>query len=265
MENENSAKELEVADPIEVEEETTELDSEEQVFTDTSDNEGVDDQENLEDTSNNEESKKKKPDVVKIQSKEDRTKHAQERRKKEEYEKALQESYKKGRLEAYKGRMNPYTQTIIQDDVDVEVYESMCKLESEGKDPITDYAMYAADKRREEARERERQTEIETKAKKDVEDFVNKYPKIDLNNLLSDPIFKDYIEGKTKSLVELYENFSELKNKFRTESIKQAEQTIANSISTPGSLNNQASNTIDYEKMSREDFLKEIERVKNGE
>lgn len=262
MENENSVKELEVAEPIDVEGESTEIDSDEDVeFTDTSSND-----ENSGDTedNNNSESNEEKTSTKKEQSKEERANFAQKRREKEEREKAIQEAYKKGRIEAFKGRMNPFTNTIMQDEADIEIYEAMCKLESEGKDPIADYANYTADKRREESRERERQKEIEEKAKKDVEDFVDKYPKVNLSELLEDPIFKDYIEGKSKPLVELYDNFVELKNKFRSESIKQAEQTIANTISTPGSLNNQSSNTIDYASMSREEFLKEVERVKNG-
>ena len=262
MTNEDSAKELEVADPIEVEEESTITNSdEEMVFTDTSSNNESSDNTEEDNTSDSEENTTTK----KEQSKEERANYAQKRREKEEREKAIQDAYKKGRLEAFKGRMNPFTNTVMQDETDIEIYENMCKLESEGKDPIVDYAMYTADKKREETRERERQNEIEQKAKKDVEDFINKYPKINLGELLEDAVFKDYIEGKTKPLVELYDNFIELKNKFRTESIKQAEQTIANSISTPGSLNNQSSNIVDYASMSREEFLKEVERVKNGE
>ena len=266
MENENSAKELGVAAPIEAEEESAINDSnEEMTFTDTSNN--IDDS-NENETQSNEissEVESSKKDNKSIQTKEERATFAQKRREREEREKAIQDAYKKGRLEAFKGRVNPFTQTVMQDEADIEVYEAMCKLEAEGKDPISDYAIYAADKRREESREKERQKEIEENAKKDVEDFINKYPKVDLNELLADPLFKDYIEGKSKSLVELYDNFNELKSKFRAESIKQAEQTIANAISTPGSLNNYSSNTIDYASMSREEFLKEVERVKNGD
>ena len=47
--------------------------------------------------------------------------------------------------------------------------------------------------------------------------------------------------------------------------MKQAENAIANTISTPGSLSKQSTNVIDYETMSREEFLKELAKAKNGE
>ena len=161
--------------------------------------------------------------------------------------------------------MNPFTNQIIEDSKDVEVYENMYKLSQDGKDPIADYAGYIAQKEREKERESARQKEIEEKASKDLEEFTSKYPNVNLNDLFNDENFSDYMEGKNKSITEIYERYTKLKNSFRTESINQAKQTIANSKATPGSLNNISDSDIDYEKMSREDFLKEVERVKNGQ
>ena len=161
--------------------------------------------------------------------------------------------------------MNPFTNQIIEDSKDVEVYENMYKLSQDGKDPIADYAGYIAQKEREKERESARQKEIEEKASKDLEEFTAKYPNVNLNDLFNDENFSDYMEGKNKSITEIYERYTKLKNSFRTESINQAKQTIANSKATPGSLNNISDSDIDYEKMSREDFLKEVERVKNGQ
>ena len=161
--------------------------------------------------------------------------------------------------------MNPFTNQIIEDSKDVEVYENMYKLSQDGKDPIADYAGYIAQKEREKERESARQKELEEKASKDLEEFTAKYPNVNLNDLFNDENFSDYMEGKNKSITEIYERYTKLKNSFRTESINQAKQTIANSKATPGSLNNISDSDIDYEKMSREDFLKEVERVKNGQ
>lgn len=264
MENE-SEKELEVAEPIEVEEEATdELDETnsseiEEEFTDTKVN--TNNQSSDEEESNIDNSSEQKQ----VQSKDERAKYAQARRTKEKEDKRIQEAYEKGKLEAFKGKMNPFTNQIIEDSKDVEVYENMYKLSQDGKDPIADYAGYIAQKEREKERESARQKEIEEKASKDLEEFTAKYPNVNLNDLFNDENFSDYMEGKNKSITEIYERYTKLKNSFRTESINQAKQTIANSKATPGSLNNISDSDIDYEKMSREDFLKEVERVKNGQ
>lgn len=263
MENE-SVKELDVAEPIEVEEESTnELDNSnsnevEEEFTDTTVN--TDNQQTDEKILKNDDSSEQKH----VQSKDERAKYAQARRTKEKEDKRIQEAYQKGKLEAFKGKMNPFTNQIIEDSKDVEVYENMYKLSQEGKDPIADYAGYIAQKEREKERESARQKEIEEKASKDLEEFTSKYPNVNLNDLFNDENFSDYMEGKNKSITEIYEKYTKLKNSFRTESINQAKQAIANTKATPGSLNNISDNNIDYEKMSREDFLKEVERVKNG-
>ena len=262
---EDSAKNLEVAEPNEVEEVSTVEESEEVEFTDSSNNDGnsniVD--EGTEELKDNESDSNEK--VKQTQTKEENAKFAKQRREKEERDKEIQDAYKKGRLEALKGKMNPFTNTPIKDEADIEMYEAMCKLEAEGKDAISDYAEYIANEKREKAKRDQRDQEIQEQAKKDVEEFNLKYPKINLTELLEDETFKDYCEGKNKSLVTLYDNFLKLQNKFRTDSMKQAENAIANTISTPGSLNNQSTNTVDYASMSREEFLKVVEQVKNGE
>lgn len=255
--NQESEKELEVADPIETEEEAV-IENDEAVI-----NEGEDTPE-FTDTSAKEEDIEEEP-VKETQSKEERAKFANIRRQKEAEDKKIEEAYQKGKNEAFIGKTNPFTNTVIKDYKDVEVYENMYKLAQEDKDPVADYASYIAEKERERDQEEKKQRELEEKASKDIEEFVSKYPNIDLNNLFNDSAFNDYMDGKNKSITEIYEGYIKLKNSFRTESINQAKQTIANSQATPGSLNSISDTTVDYEKMSREDFLKEVERIKNGE
>lgn len=258
-----SEKELDVAEPTEVEEEaadtTTENEEGENDVT-------FDDSESNQESENSEEEEKPSS---KGQSSEDNSKYAAARRKaEEEFESKARsreaEAYKRGRLDAYKGKINPYTNTEIKDITDVEVYEDMYKLSEEGKDPLKDYASYAADKRREEARLKQEQQEKETKAQQEIEDFSKKYPDVNISSLFKDEVFKDYADGKNKSLIDVYESFNKLKNSFRNQGIKTAKKTIANSISSPGSLGNSSDNFVDYENMSREEFLKEVEKVKEG-
>lgn len=258
--NQESEKELEVAEPIieevdETEETLEEDDNVELDFIDTSTNQSETNIEVENNKMNNNQS----------QSLEERAKNAQIRRDREKEDKIRQEAYRKGKFEAFKGKINPYTNTVIEDEKDVEVYENMYKLSEEGKDPVADYAMYIAEKERQEEEEKRKQEEIQEKASKDIEEFQFKYPNVDLTELFENTVFMDYLEGKTKSLSEIYEGFQKMKNSFRTESINQAKVTIANSMATPGSLNGVSDDAIDYEKMSREDFLKEVERIKNGE
>lgn len=266
---EESEKKLDVAEPTTDEvEETTTVPEEK---TETNDNveftDGLIEEPN--EDSNNAETETNDVKVEK-QSKEDNSNYAAIRRKAEadaelKSQTKVKEAYEKGRLEAYIGKINPYTNTEIKDKVDVQVYENMYVLEKLGKDPIADYSNYIADKQREDERTKEENQKLQDEAQKDIADFAEKYPDINLSELLENETFKDYIEGKRKPLVTLYENYKKMENSFRNKAIDVAKQTIANSQATPGSLNSEASVTIDYSKMSDEEFEKVAKRVIDGD
>ena len=73
------------------------------------------------------------------------------------------------------------------------------------------------------------------------------------------------MEGKNKSLVEVYESFNKLKNQFRTSAIDVAKQTIANANASPGSLGSGSEMTISYDNMSSEEFNKIVQGVIDGD
>ena len=265
---EDSEKKLDAAEPTaEVVEETTEVDEtpQEEVpeFTDTSEEQNTEqeDNSNPEDNSN-EESK---------QSSEENAKYASIRRKAEEdaqkkIKEAETKAYEKGRLEAYKGKINPYTNKPIIDSSDIEVYEMMYKLEQEGKDPINDLPNALSDRRREEQKAIAEERDRNEKARKELEDFREKYPDVNVQELLNDSFFNDYISGKTKSLTELYEGFNNFKNAFRNSAVNVAKQTIANSQSSPGSLSSGSKEPpLDFSTMSSEEFQKYLQKAKDGE
>lgn len=259
-----SEKELEVAEPvIEVE---TDVAEEEQapVFTESgeeAETETVEESQVVDDQNDQKEYSPLAP-----QSKEENAKYAQARRKAEaELEQKVQKAYEKGKLEAFQGKVNPFTNTLIQDYADVEMYETMLELAEKGKDPINDLHSELANKIREKDRIKQEEQVQKEKAAKEIEDFQAKYPNIDLSELLNDPVFSDYAEGKNRSILETYESFTKLKNSFRTKAVDTAKQTIANAISSPGSLGSTADQVVDYSNMSREEFLKIVEKVKNGE
>lgn len=268
---EDSEKMLEVAEPTDgaveetsgVAEETTETNSETLEFTDSNN-----EQDN---TSKNEEvaeqaEEKSEQKVTKPQTEEENAKYAQARRKAEaEFKKKEEEAYKRGKFEAFKGKINPYTNTEITDENDFEVYEEMCEIARKGGDPVADFIQYTTDKKREEKKALEEKEKINEEAKKDIEEFTIKYPNVDLTELLSDEDFKDYIDGKRKPLVQLYENYKKLENKFRNNGIDIAKKTIANSNATPGSLNGGGEQVVDYANMSDAEFERILNGVKNGE
>ena len=259
---EDSEKNLEVAEPsAEVTKEVTEVaetPQEENVpeFTDSTE------EETKEENSNEEEGK---------QSAEENSKYAAIRRKAEEdakkrIEEAETKAYEKGRLEAYKGKINPYTNKPITDSSDVEVYEMMYKLEQEGKDPINDLPNALSDRKREEQKALTEERERQSKARQEIEEFTTKYPDVNVQELLNDSFFNDYISGKNKSLTDLYEGFNNFKNAFRNSAVNVAKQTIANSQSSPGSLSSSGEEPIiDFNTMSSEEFQKYVQKAKDGE
>ena len=255
---EDSEKILDVAEPVEeVAEETTIVDENTQEETSE---EFAEQEVTVEETDKSNETETEK----KVQTDEENANYAQIRRKAEEdankkIEEAKAKAYEEGKLAVYKGKINPYTNRPITDLADAEMYETMYQLEQDGKDPINDLPDALLNKRKEEKKN------LEEKTKKEVDEFVEKYPNVDLKELLDDSFFNDYIRGKNNSLTELYEGFNNFKNAFRNSAIEVAKQTIANAQATPGSLKGDSDNTIDYSNMSDEEFEIMIQKAKDGE
>lgn len=258
---EDSEKMLEVAEPTMEETETTVTVPEENAETNETSFEFTEKPEVTET-----QVEETKEEVKEVQSKEENSKYAQARRKAEaEMEAKVKEAYQKGRMESFIGKLNPYTNTVINDETDIQVYENMYALEKQGKDPVADYASYVADKQRQEKKEKEEKEKLQKEAEDDIAEFTEKYPDVNLNELLENETFKDYIEGKRKSLTTLYENYKKMENSFRNKAVDVAKQTIANSQATPGSLNSGAEVNVDYSTMSDSEFERILNAVKNGE
>ena len=268
---EESEKTLDVAEPTaEVTEEVTEVaetpQDEAPEFTDS-----TKEQQNPSDDNSKEDAEESSNEESTEQSAEENAKYASIRRKAEEdAQKKIQEAetraYEKGRLEAYKGKINPYTNKPIVDSSDIEIYEMMYKLEQDGKDPINDLPDALSNRRREEQKALAEEKERNEKARQEIDDFEKKYPDVNLQELLNDSFFNDYISGKNKSLVDLYEGFNNFKNAFRNSAVNAAKQTIANSQSSPGSLSSGSEEPpVDFNTMSSEEFQKYVQKAKDGE
>lgn len=263
---EDSEKTLEIADPVESEnisntQEQENLDNEPSEDVEFEDYNGSNDTEE-----NSDEELSNSSIVKKTQTDEENAKYAAKRREHEQDIKfKIDEAYKKGQLAAYKGKINPYTKTEIKDEYDIRVYENMYELDKAGKNPVEDYASYIADKEREEELRKIKEEELQSKARKDIEDFQAEYPNVDLQELLEDEMFKDYLEGKNKPLKEIYSSYVKMQNQFRNSAINVAKQTIANSNATPGSLSGGSELKMNYETMSSEEFNKYVQKVINGD
>ena len=147
---EESAKTLDVAEPIESDDEVLDTQEEQQNSTNSEEVEMEFDESTESEESNDSNETNKENTEKNVQSSEENAKYAAMRREKEmNYKYKIDEAYKKGQLDAYKGKINPYTQTEIKDVHDIKVYQNMYNLDKEGKNPIEDYASYIADKERE--------------------------------------------------------------------------------------------------------------------
>lgn len=152
------------------------------------------------------------PKETKIpQSKEQNSIFARQRREKEEAER-LAKAKEEARIQAVidtLGGINPFTNEKMVDAEDVEEYLLMKKIESDGNDPLEKYPSELKNQKREQEKAEAAKRAEQEAAKKDIEDFMSKYPNVTLQDLEKDEAFNSYVEGKLgkKSLSELYASY----------------------------------------------------------
>ena len=213
-----------------------------------------------------EEPKKEAKEEKKEQSKETNAEFARIRRERE-----LQEKIKKAKEEAIieaLGGINPYTQQEIKDSYDIQEYLNMKAIEKEGGDPLTDYASYQKEKLRREEEQRKQDLWFE----KDREDFLEKYPNVDIQSLFADEAFikfSSYKVGNTP-MSKIYEDFIEITSAFEERASKKAQQMVANANSSTGSLkSNQSNQDVIYTReqvaqMTQEEVSKNYEKIRKS-
>lgn len=197
---------------------------------------------------------------------------AQKRREREAREAAIrkqieEDAYRKGIIDAV-GKENPYTGEAIIDKSDVEEYLTMRELEKAGKDPIADYHKALREKRKAQA-DAEKQEETRVK---EVSEFVESFPDVNLTELLSDPAFGKFAGKRVQheSLTNVYRDYLSFMGEVKADTEKKAQvkarQAAAKAKSTPGSLtgNGGSSPKKSYDDMSDEEFEREIAKAKAG-
>jgi hypothetical protein len=194
-----------------------------------------------------------------------RLRREREEREREEREARIRKQAKlEGELEASK--VNTYTNEPIEDEYDLKIFKLQKELEKEGKDPISDLPKKLAEMERSASREAKKKKEAEEEVNKviddDIKDFKSKYPNVDLVELLKDPDFKDYTDGRLgikggMSLATIYDNF----NKFKAKYSKSEEKEEDAEKATPPSPNGgRKSKKLTYSEMSKEEKIKELKR-----
>ena len=186
--------------------------------------------------------------------------------RKEAYEKGLAQ----GKVESYIGKQNPYTGQVINDDYDVQEYLDMYKLDSEGKDPISDYRELQKQKAREEAK---KQIELDEKKKQDkwyeddTKNFVDSYSVEKLQELTKDEDFNLFAKGKIGKvpLSDIYDDYQKLISKYEKKSVETAKQIIANNSTTPGAIEEQEAKEFNWNSMSSAKFEEYLRKAKDGD
>lgn len=174
--------------------------------------------------------------------------------RREAYERGIRE----GRVAAFSGKKNEYTGQPIKDEYDLEVYETMRKIEEKGGDPVADFASEMAERRRQEAQKANERKETEQKYQTELVEFAKEIPDVDLKVLFNDPKFRTFARGKlgVMSLKEVYADYSTLTATAENDAELKAKRIVAKQKASPGSLTGKgAPKSINeqelYEKMLR--------------
>lgn len=232
---------------------------------DEDDDADEDEEEDEDEDEDDEKSKKSKEE----QDKAERARQAEARRKREAKEREAREkeierkAYLKGKLEATK--VNTFTEEPIEDEYDLFIFETQKQLEKEGKDPISDLPKRLADINRQSAKkateEADKKRQLDEQIDKEFSEFKDKYPSVKIPELLADPDFKDYADGRLgkggKTLTQLYESFQNLKKKFGG---SEEEEEDDGKKSPPSPNGGRKTTKTSYSKMSREAKIKELRR-----
>lgn len=204
------------------------------------------------------------------QDKNERARQAKARREREAKEREAREkqirdeAYLKGKLDSTK--VNTFTEEPIEDEYDLFIFETQKQLEKEGKDPISDLPKRLAEINRKNAKEAsEKESEknkLNEQIDKEFTEFRGKYPTIKISELLQDPDFKDYADGRLgkggKTLTQLYENFLKLKEKFGGKNEKEEEDDGKRGAPSP--TGGRKPSKTSYSGMSKEQKIKELRR-----
>lgn len=172
--------------------------------------------------------------------------------RREAYERGIRE----GRVAAFSGKKNEYTGQPIKDEYDLEVYETMRKIEEKGGDPVADFASEMAERRRQEAQKANERVQTEQKYQTELVEFAKEMPDVDLKVLFNDPKFRTFARGKlgVMSLKEVYADYSTLTASAENDAEIKAKRIVAKQKASPGALGAGAPAEKSIENLSDDEF-----------
>lgn len=172
--------------------------------------------------------------------------------RREAYERGIRE----GRVAAFSGKKNEYTGQPIKDEYDLEVYETMRKIEEKGGDPVADFASEMAERRRQEAMKANERVQTEQKYQTELVEFAKEMPDVDLKVLFNDPKFRTFARGKlgVMSLKEVYADYSTLTATAENDAEMKAKRIVAKQKASPGALGASAPAEKSIENLSDDEF-----------
>lgn len=167
---------------------------------------------------------------------------------------------------------NPFTHEEIKDAEDVAEYLAMKEIQKQGGDPVSDYAKHQkARLRATKAQEAEAERQNEW-YRNDREDFIKKYPDVNLSKLIADKGFAEFAEGKVgqKPLAEIYEGYERFVKAADKKATEKAAQALANSKASPGALSGGSNAETEYftyeqvKAMSQAEVKKNYEKIRKS-
>ena len=179
-----------------------------------------------------------------------------ERRRQEELNKAKREAYIEGIKKSTNG-VNSFTGQPLKDEVDVEIYETMCEMSEKGLDPVEDYYKYTAEKRRTEKEQlriqNEKKEQENQKLNGEISDFIKSY----------DAEFEEFSKDLVGAipLKTIYERFLKYNAKMEDKAEKLAIKKDARRKSSSGALGKKSKPSSSILDLSPEEFQKAINEI----
>lgn len=170
------------------------------------------------------------------------------------------------------GGVNPYTNDKMTDAEDVKEYLLMKRIEKEGGDPLADYARYRKKEDREGAQSAKERADKDAWYANDRDSFEASHPSVNLGDLLSDPNFQIFAEGKVgkQPLSAIYEGYQKLIGNVDGKAKDLAAQAIANRQASPGSTAATGAAESDFftadqvRKMSQKEIRENYEKIRKS-
>ena len=188
------------------------------------------------------------------------------KQRREKREKELHDSYLKG-IKTATGDINPYTNTKMETNEDVQDYLDMKEMDSQGLDPTDskDYIKFIREKQKKLDAENQARESATSKYQKELLEFKTKYNDVDIENLVNTDtawaslIIPQIQSGKT--LTQAYESVNSIINKSVNEKVEtlaseKAKKQVQNSLASVGSqtIGEAASKPLDIWSMSDDEF-----------